>query len=218
MSKLIKEDNALAVVNPFSANIDSSDIDIPRINIVQKTSDIFGPDGEPAPYGSVVIDKTYIIGAPEEDIRVIPLIASKAWREDIKFDSDEVTRIAWNEEERKDLASDSSYDLLEFAEITLLFKGDPKGDEPEKYPLPIGKDFYAIGKINTAKDAYRQTYKRLYTFAQFNRKTPLHTREWNFKSTLLSRGKYSWYAPMLGVSADNSSDDILEFVEGFLGQ
>lgn len=213
-NKLAKAENTALSVNAFSANIDSNDIDIPRINVVQKTSDIYGPDGEPAPYGSLVIDKTYILAKPETDVRCIPLIASKAWREEIPFDSDEVPRIANSDEERKDLESDSDYKFIEFAEITLLFKGDHI--DPEMFPLPIGKDYYAIGRINTAKDAYRQTFKRLYTFATFNKKTPLHTREWNFKSTLISRGKYSWYAPMLGVSADDSSKDVVDFVEGFL--
>ena len=52
-NKLAKAENTALSVNAFSANIDSNDIDIPRINVVQKTSDIYGPDGEPAPYGSI---------------------------------------------------------------------------------------------------------------------------------------------------------------------
>lgn len=209
------ETTALSANIAFSANIDSSDIDIPRVNIVQKTSDIYGPDGEPAPFGSVVLDKTWIIAKPETEIRAIPIVANKAWREDIPFDSDDVPRLAFSEDERAKLALDSEYSLLEFAEITLLFKGS---DDSEAFPYPIGSDFYAMGRINVAKDAYRQTFKRLYTFAQFNRKTPLHTREWNFKSTSISRGKYSWFAPQLAVSPDAASDDVIDFVNGFLIQ
>lgn len=215
-NKLVaKEETTTALsLNPFSADVDSSDIDIPRINVVQKTSDIYGPDGEPAPYGSLVIDKTYVLAKPDTDIRVIPLIAQKSWREDIPYDSDEMPRIANSEEQRAALESESNYPLLEFAEITLLFKGTE--EQPETYPLPIGKEFYAIGRINVAKDAYRQTFKRLYTFRAFNKQTPLYSREWNFKSSLISRGKYSWYAPMISVSSDDSSKEVQDFVEGLL--
>jgi hypothetical protein len=193
--------------------IEQSDIDIPRINVVQKTSDINLNDGEPAPYGSIVLDKRFLMSQPEEEIKVVPLLAVKQWREDIPFDSDEVPRIAGSIEERNKLAADSDYDLLEFAEITFLFEGS---DDVEAFPLPLGKKNYAIGRINVAKDAYRQTFKRLATFAMYNKKTPVHTRVWNLKSTLITRGKYSWFAPSLSITPDDTSKDVATFVEDFV--
>tara|TARA_R110000824_G_scaffold51312_1_gene143217 strand:- start:12239 stop:12892 length:654 start_codon:yes stop_codon:yes gene_type:complete len=197
----------------LSDTLDSSDIDIPRVNVVQKTSDITGPDGEPAPFGSLVLDKRFILAQPEEAIQVVPLIAQKAWREDIPFDSDDVPRIANTAEEKHQLGLDSEYGMLEFAEITLLFKG---GEDSETFPFPIGKENFALGRINTAKDAYRQTFKRLATFAVFNKTTPVHTRLWNFQSTAITRGKYSWFAPSLSITNEEPSKEVQEFVEGFL--
>ena len=204
--------NALAV-GRLSDTLEASDIDIPRINVVQKTSDITCRDGEPAPYGSIVLDKRFILAQPEEPIKVTPLMATKQWREDIPFDSDEVPRIAGTIEEKNKLALDSDYNLLEFAEITFLFEGD---DDVEAFPLPLGKKNYAIGRINVAKDAYRQTFKRLATFAMYNKKTPPHERVWNLTSTAITRGKYSWFAPSLSITTDEPSEEVRSFVEGFM--
>ena len=196
--------------------IDASDIDIPRINVVQKTSDITCRDGEPAPYGSLVLDKSIVLSQPETPIKVIPLIATKQWREDIPYDSDDVPRLAGSEVEKNPFALDSEYNLLEFAEITFLFEGNE--DDVEAFPLPLGKKNYAMGRINVAKDAYRQTFKRLATFAVFNKKTPIHTRLWNLTSSAITRGKYSWFAPSLTITQAEPSEEVVSFVEGFINQ
>lgn len=202
------------LANALSDTLDQSDIDIPRVNVVQKTSDITGPDGNPAPYGSLVLDKRIILAAPEEPIQVVPLSANKAWREDVPFDADDIPRIANSQEEKVQLSLDSEYPILEFAEITLLFKG---GDDADSFPFPLGDANYALGRINVAKDAYRQTFKRLATFAVFNKTTPIHERLWNFQSTAITRGKYSWFAPSLTITQDPPSEEVKGFIENFLG-
>tara|TARA_R110002051_G_scaffold22406_2_gene58007 strand:- start:553 stop:1212 length:660 start_codon:yes stop_codon:yes gene_type:complete len=197
----------------MSATLEQSDIDIPRVNVVQKTSDITGPDGKPLPYGSLSLDKRHILAEPEESIKVVPLLAQKSWREDIPFDSDEIPRIANTTEEKHELSIVSDYTMLEFAELTLLFQG---GDDVETFPFPIGDNNYALGRINVAKDAYRQTFKRLATFAVFNKKTPIHSRMWNFQSSSISRGKYSWFAPSLTITNEEPDKAVAEFIGGFL--
>ena len=204
----------LSTVNDISATLEQSDIDIPRVNVVQKTSDISGPDGKPLPYGSLVLNKSHILAEPEEPIQVVPLLAQKAWREDIPYDSDEIPRIANTAEEKHEISVASDYPMLEFAELTLLFKG---GDDVETFPFPIGDNNYALGRINVAKDAYRQTFKRLATFAVFNKKTPIHSRIWNFQSSAISRGKYSWFAPSLTITNEEPDKAVEEFIGGFLG-
>lgn len=190
--------------------IDASDIDIPRLNIVQKTSDI------DAPFGSVVLDKKHIMLAPEAATEVSVLSATKGWREDVPFDDDVMPQIAFTEEDRARIADSSEYNLLEFAEITLLFK--QQGDDNNgAYPFTIGKHSYALGKINVAKDAYRQTFKRLATFAAFNRDVNLGEVLWNFESCPITRGKYSWFAPMLTVSQNTPDKAVATWIREFNG-
>ena len=212
-TELTKAPTSSLTTSAISDTLDQNDIEIPRVNVVQKTSDITGPDGNPAPYGSLVLDKRIILAEPEEAIQVVPLSAIKAWREDVPFDSDDIPRIANSSEEKHQLGLDSEYPILEFAEITLLFKGD----DPESFPFPLGKGNYALGRINVAKDAYRQTFKRLATFAVFNKTTPIHQRLWNFQSTAITRGKYSWFAPSLTITNEEPSKEVAEFIGGYLG-
>ena len=199
----------LAASNASGMDIDSSDIDVPRVNVVQKTSDI------EAELGAVVLDKQHVLAEAEQAVPVTVLKCLKGWREKIDYDSDEIARVAYSQEEADHIKQNSEYDMLEFAEITLLFKQPEGGGDEAAYPFPIGDDNYAIGRINVAKDAYRQTFKRLATFAAFNPKALMQHRIWDFKSSLISRGKYSWFAPSLAISKDEPTDAVKQFVETF---
>ena len=215
MSK--KQDTAIAEVptselaasNASGIAIASSDIDVPRINVVQKTSDI------EAPLGAVVLDKQHTLAEADQSVPVTVLSVIKGWRENIDYDSDEIPRIAYTQEEANQIDQNSEYDMLEFAEITLLFRQPEGNDDEAAYPFAIGEENYAIGRINVAKDAYRQTFKRLATFAAFNPKASLQHRVWEFKSSLISRGKYSWFAPSLGITQDEPTEAVKTFVESF---
>ena len=189
-------------------NLDSHDIDIPRMNIVQKTSEI---DAE---YGSVVVDKKHTLLELDQIGEAAVVSAAKGWREDIPYDDEGIPRMAFTQDESDAIASQSEYDMIEFAEITLLIK-QPDGASEEAYPFPIGDHQYSIGKINVAKDAYRQTFKRLATFAAFNRSVPIHTRIWSFAANTLSRGKYTWVAPSLTVTNAAPPAAVTEFLETF---
>tara|TARA_R100001443_G_scaffold81639_1_gene88619 strand:- start:7803 stop:8453 length:651 start_codon:yes stop_codon:yes gene_type:complete len=199
----------LAASNASGIAIASSDIDVPRINVVQKTSDI------EAPLGAVVLDKQHTLAEADQSVPVTVLSVIKGWRENIDYDSDEIPRIAYTQEEANQIDQNSEYDMLEFAEITLLFRQPEGNDDEAAYPFAIGEENYAIGRINVAKDAYRQTFKRLATFAAFNPKASLQHRVWEFKSSLISRGKYSWFAPSLGITQDEPSEAVKAFVESF---
>mgnify|MGYP003108674660 FL=1 len=199
----------LATSNASGITIASSDIDVPRINVVQKTSDI------EAPLGAVVLDKQHTLAEADQPVPVTVLSVIKGWRENIDYDSDEIPQIAYTQEEANQIDQNSEYDMLEFAEITLLFRQPEGNDDEAAYPFAIGEENYAIGRINVAKDAYRQTFKRLATFAAFNPKASLQHRVWEFRSSLISRGKYSWFAPSLGITQDEPTEAVKTFVESF---
>jgi hypothetical protein len=209
MAGKIKEAPATEIMSPASMMIEPSDIEIPRINVVQKTSEI------DAPFGSIVLDKQFVIAEPETAVVTIPISVIKGWREDIPYDDDEMPRIAHSQEERDEIAKTSDYPMLEFADITLLFEKPDKTDVGAAYPFPIGDKLYALGRINVAKDAYRQTFKRLATFTLFNPETPPSTRYWDFTSSLISRGKYSWYAPSLTFTDKETSEAVQKFTNNF---
>ena len=109
----VKEELA-EVSDPPKLAITASDIEIPRLNIIQSSSEIAGDAG------SVVLDRTTTILEPDKECQVIPVNALKGWRENVPFGSPEMPRIAWNEEEKKEIESDSEFGTIEFANLALL--------------------------------------------------------------------------------------------------
>lgn len=207
----VQEKSSLSVTNTDGLQFDQSDIDIPRINVVQKTSDI------EASTGSLVLEKKFVLLKAEEVGQVVVVSAVKQWKEDIPFDEGTMGRIASTPEAAAQLGLESSYPILEFAEIRLLFRQPEKSTDDSAYPYPIGDGNYAIGKLYVAKDAYRQTYKRLITFAAFNKSIQLRNRLWNFQTQMIEKGKYSWYVPSLAISQTETPAEVLEFIEIFNG-
>jgi len=209
-AKATEKPNQIIAAQAASMMIESTDIEIPRLNIVQKTSEI------DAPFGSVVLDKQHIIAEPEQKVYCVPVSVMKAWREDIPFDEDETSKIAYTKEERDEINKDSKWNMLEFADIILMFFKPEDSDSDDAYPFTVGDKQYALGKINVAKDGYRQTFKRLATFSLLNPDVPLPSRIWTFSSSIIQRGKYSWYAPGLSITTEESPEAVQKFTANFL--
>jgi hypothetical protein len=187
-----------------------SDIEIPKLNVIQKMSQIEGP------VGSIVIDKDAVLLEAEDRVPVIIVGATKKFKEDIPYDSDVIPRIVSTDEEAKTLAEESAYPILEFAEVVLLIE-QPEGGDESLYPYPIGEGNYQIARITVQKDAYRLTYKRLYTFQTFNPSVSVASRLWSFGTEMLTKGKYSWYVPTLNITKDEAPEAAVEFVNRITG-
>ena len=157
--KKVKEKQELAKTESFlSAQSENSgfivaleDIDVPRLNIIQKMSSIEGP------IGGIVIDKTDTLVDKDDRCDVVVAHTKKGWRENVPFGTDELPQIAWSEQDRNELQSSTEYgDLVVFADITFLIP-QPDGAEDDLYQYPIGDTNYALGVINVAKDGYKFT-------------------------------------------------------------
>ena len=205
------ETNELSTNVNIGIEIDSADIEIPRINVSQKMS-----QGD-APVGSVVFDRQHTLAGPNEPIAAIAVLAQKGWRENIPFDEDEIPRIAWSKEESEKIADDSEWEMTEFAEITMLLRQPEGNGDDAAFALAIGDARFALGKINVGKNAYRSTYKRLATNAAFQPNVPICSKVWSFVSEELSKGKYTWFNPSLTVTSEDTNEDVLEFIKNFGG-
>jgi hypothetical protein len=185
---------------------DASDVDIPKGNIVQKISQIDGP------LGSLVVDQKHVIVLAEVPIDVYVVKAKKAWREDLPYG--ETPRLAFTEAERDDLVADGAK-LVEWADISLMIPAPGDEFDEAAFPFPFGNRNYCLARLNVAKDAYRMTYKRLAMFSACNPDKSFRERLWTFESQLLSKGKYSWHAPSLSISAAQPDPEVLEFIKSF---
>jgi len=197
-------ENTALTLAPAGMSASYGDIDIPRLNVIQKMSEIEGP------IGSVVLDKDSVLLEAGKKLNVVVVGAIKKWKEDVPYGDEYMPKIANTEAEAKALAADSDYEILEFAELVLLIP--QPGDDDTHFPYPIGDKNYQIGRITVQKDAYRLTYKRLFTFQTFNRAVPISSRLWTFSSDLMTKGKYSWFTPSLSITKEETPAEVLEFV------
>ena len=198
-------DTAITTQRNHSLSFKADDIDIPRLNVIQKMSDIEGP------LGSVVLDKEHVLIEAEEKIPVIVIGATKMWKEEVPYGDEYMPKQAFSEAERDKLVSESDYPVIEYAEIVLLIP--QVGNNDEAFPYEIGGVNHQMARITVQKDAYRLTYKRLFTFQTFNPTISVMTRLWSFGSELMSKGKYSWYVPTLSITKESPSEEALEFAE-----
>lgn len=182
----------------------AQDIEIPRLNVIQKMSEIDGP------IGSVVLDKDAVLLEAEDKTNVVVVGATKKWKEDVPYGEDYIPKVVGNEDDARALVAESDYEVIEFAEIIMLI---PQiGSDDESFPYPIGDTNYQMARITVQKDAYRLTYKRLFTFQTFNPTVPVSSRMWKFGSELMSKGKYTWYVPTLSITKENAPEAASEFV------
>ena len=126
--KKIKEETLGVLVEAPKLNFAAEDLDAPRLNVVQAQSKIAGETGD------LVIDKLYTLVKHEEECKAIPINAIKGWREDTPFGHPEMPRQVFTEEEAKELAKNSDFNVVPFAEIIFLF---PKIFRLCKARLPI---------------------------------------------------------------------------------
>ena len=183
------------------------DVDIPRLNVIQKMSSIEGR------VGGVVIDKSDVLIEKDERFDVIIVHTKKGWRENIPFGSDEMPRMAWSESERAEIESDSEYGkMVVFADITFLVpQPENADDENDIYQYPIGDQNYALGVINVSKDGYKFTYKKLNTFQLFNSTLPISAKVWSFGTELITKGQHSWFVPTLKPTSENAPEEAVTF-------
>mgnify|MGYP003134379374 CR=1 FL=1 len=183
------------------------DVDIPRLNVIQKMSSIEGP------VGGVVIDKSDVLFEKGERVDVIIGHTKKGWRENVPFGSDEMPRLAWSESERAEIENDSEYGkMVVFADITFLVPQPEDADsENDIYQYPIGDQNYALGVINVSKDGYKFTYKKLNTFQLFNSSLPISAKVWSFGTELITKGQHSWFVPTLKPTSENAPEEAVAF-------
>ena len=119
-------------------------------------------------------------------------------------------RQVFNQVAAEELAANSDWPIVKFAEIMFLFPKTDDGDD-DAYTYPIGDEFYAKGKNNVAKDAYKHTLERLATFQAFNPEAPLCSKYWKFKTELLTRGMNSWFVPSITPTTEGTPEESQTF-------
>lgn len=209
---------SLIVADP-APSFSQSDIEIPRLQVVQKMSEL----DIDAPVGSIVHSKESVLYRANMKAPSIILFAQKYWKEDVPFDSDEMPAFAHTEAEAAALVSrngPNGYAVISVANIALLIaqtaEAEPGSDDVFQFELD-GRN-YALGKFTVQKKSYDTTYKALASFQLFNPKIDPSSIHWNLSSYSVTKAKYSWFVPGISPSVkDLVGPEAAEFVARLKG-
>lgn len=196
----------------------ASDIEIPRLAVIQKMSEI---DFD-APVGSFVLNKETVLYRSGVKVPAAILFAQKYWKEDVPFDSDEMPRFAHTQEEADALAAENGkdgYPIITSANVALLIAktDDAEAGSEDAFPFELDGKQYAIGKMTVQKKSYDTTFKSIASFQLFNPKIDPSSIHWNLTSYIVTKGKYSWYVPSLSPTRDPIGPDVADFVKRLSG-
>jgi len=200
----------------LSGDFDASDINLPRINLVAKTSALVDEGFTP---GAVVLNKELTLTLKDKPLRVIVTNMLKQFQEDVAWGSEELPKVFSTEEEVYAAGYSLEWGSPNFcrpiAHITMLIQA-PEGldeDALEMFPYEsnVG-EHYAMAIYTASKSAYKPTAKEIATYAAFAKGSGIWTTAWSFTSKLRTEGDVSWFAPVMKRAGRLDSGE-LQFIE-----
>jgi len=199
----------------LSGDFDQSDVNLPRINLVAKTSALVDDGFAP---GSIALNKELVLVTRDKPLRVIVTHMVKQYQEDVDWGSDELPK-TFNS--KADVFA-AGYSLewgspnmcRELAHITMLIEAPAELDESdlELFPYEHNGKNYAMAIYTASKSAYKPTAKSIASYAMFAKGEGVWTTAWNLMSTLRTEGDVSWFTPSLKRTKKLDADE-LSFVE-----
>jgi hypothetical protein len=197
----------------------SSDIEIPRLQVVQKMSEL---DFD-APVGSIVHNKDTVLYRAGAKAPAVILYVQKYWKEDVPFDSDEMPQFAHTQDEANAIIANNGpdgYKVITAANIAVLVAQteDAEDGSDEAFPFELDGRRYGIGKFTVQKKSYDTTFKAIATFGMFNPKIDPSSIHWNLTSFQVTKGKYSWYVPSLSpLTKEPVGPEVIDFIARLKG-
>ena len=185
----------------IQGEVDSSDIQIPRISLVQKTSQL----ADEFATGDFILAKVVSLG---DSFNFITLGLRTYYQEDLDYDSDEMPRI-WDSRQAMETAGFSTKwettspravkmvdAMLAVANSDLEILGKELEDESGQFTDSYDGVAYARAMYTVRGSAYRLFAKPIITAGTIGHlKTDLAGGAWTCKAELQSSGKNTWYAP-----------------------
>ncbi len=209
-------DTAVSTYTDPAPAFAASDIEIPRISVVQKMSEL----DIDAPVGAIVHAKEHVLYRQNVKAPAIVLYAKKFWKEDIPYDSDEIPQFAHSQAEADEIAAQNGsdgYKVITGAEIALLIRQTDESESTDAFTFEFDGFNYALGKMTVQKKSYDTTFKALASFQLFNPKIDPNSICWNLSSYSVTKGKYSWHVPSLSPTKEPVGAEAAEFIASLRG-
>ena len=196
---------------------DPSDIDVPRLNIAQKTS-----DAVPGRPGEISIDKAHVVYPAEIKIPVAVVSVRKYWKEDIPYGNPEKPQFANTQAAADELEANSEYKVIKVADFVLLMLRTPDcpladEDALEAFPYEAGPHQFALVKMTAQKFGYDTTFKRVNTMAKLNAGKDITNAVWHFSSLKKTSPQHTWYIPNLVATREVLPAEVAAFLANLKG-
>ena len=199
----------------LAGEFDQKDINLPRINLVAKTSSLVDDGFTP---GAIVLNKEASLVLRDTPLRVIVTSMIKQYQEVVDFGAEELPKTFNTEQEvyanggSLEWGSPTQYRPL--AHITMLVESPEGLDENalELFPYANGDKNYAMAIYTASKSAYSPTAKEIATYAAFAKGDGVWTTAFVLMSKLRTEGDVSWFTPSLKRAGRLDADE-LEFIE-----
>ena len=199
----------------LAGDFDQSDINLPRINLVAKTSALVDEGFTP---GAIVLNKEASLVLKDTPLRVIVTSMVKQFQEDVAWGAEELPKVFNSEEEvyaaGYSLEWGATNMCRPIAHITMLIEA-PEGldeDSRELFPDAHGDKNYALAIYTASKSAYKPTAKEIATYAAFAKGEGVWTTAWTLTSKLRTEGDVSWFTPSMKRAGRLDADE-LKFIE-----
>ncbi len=215
-SELATRQETAAMMGTISGDVDSDDILIPRLNVVQGV----GPLSELYQPGQIVLNKETVLSDGSTPIELTVLSARKQFAENLPFDSDERPRVYNTLEEVHEAGGsiewrdDEKPSFTPILHVQLLLKA-PAGAEGA-FPLEYKGEPYALALWTLRGVAYTRAGRNILTAARFSLRDGIHHGKWTLATKREKFGRNSVFVPVLR-NVGRHDADFLAFVAGLVG-
>jgi hypothetical protein len=203
--------------NGLQGEISQTDIRLPRINFVQKMSEL----AEAFKFGDIVFEKTIKIGDLENPVSMTVLRLRKQFQQDLPYGSEDMPQVFNTSEEVREAGGSvvrgSGNYFSEIAHIQVAIKApDTIGEEElEFFPYNFKGSDYAMAMITVSRSAYSTLAKPIITHGFNSLRDGLFNGKFELHVDLKKSPKGSYVVPV-PVFKGRHDEETVEFLKGLL--
>lgn len=206
-------DKPLAVITAsgLEGEINTSDLQIPRLNIANKTGEL----SNEFPPGSIVFRKEVAVGNQKNPAKLVIIRLAKKYMQRLPYGAEERPKIFATSSDVR--AAGGTLDITEgdmdiydpILTLTAAVQSPEKGHP--LFTFERNGENYALAQMILAKSAYNNAGKQLITEAATALRTGLSAGRYDLTTSIRSNAMGSWFTPVFRLSGRNNEEDAAWF-------
>lgn len=208
---LITPTQTSSIPNGMQGEFESSDIRLPRLNLIQKMSDMVNSGFRP---GDILYNKELALNKPAE---VVVVKVKKQYQQDLPYGGDVLPHVCDTLAEVREAGGTTEWGgenhYSEMAHLQLLVKAPDNlhAEYEDLFPYEVDGTSWAPAMFTVAKTAYKSAAKPVITAAFSTLRSGLGNGLWHLSGELKSNAMGSWFVPVMKL-AGKTSPNLAELV------